>query len=341
MEMTVIADLVKPSGLEPQPESLTDTFGRFVAEPLERGYGVTLGNALRRVILSSLRGAAFTGVRIEGVFHEFSSIPGVMEDVTEIILNLKDVVIQIDSENAPVRMAYRHSGSAGVFRAGDIEAPPGVKVLTPDVEIANMNDEADLDVEFVANIGRGYVPAERNVDADLDPQFIPMDSIFSPIRRCAFQVEKTRVGDITDYDKLILDVETNGTIAPVDAVAHAAKILKDNLQIFINFEEEEAPQAPKVDERKQRMAENLARSVEELELSVRSYNCLKNARIRTLGELVQKSESDLLKTRNFGRKSLNEIRDILMNMGLSLGMDLSHMDLPTVESIPRNDSGEG
>lgn len=341
MEMTAIADLVKPSGLEPQPESLTDTFGRFVAEPLERGYGVTLGNALRRVILSSLQGAAFTGVRIEGVFHEFSSIPGVMEDVTEIILNLKDVVIQVDSENAPFHMNYRHSGSAGVFRASDIETPPDVKVLTPDIEIANMNDEAELDVELVANIGRGYVPAERNMDVDLGPQFIPMDSVFSPIRRCAFQVEKTRVGDITDYDKLILDVETNGTIAPVDAVAHAAKILKDNLQIFINFEEEEAPQTPKVDERKQRMAENLARSVEELELSVRSYNCLKNARIGTLGELVQKTEGELLKTRNFGRKSLNEIRDILTGMGLSLGMDLSHMDLPPIGLSGRDDSQEG
>ncbi len=337
MEMTAIAELVKPTGLEPQPGSLTDTFGCFVAEPLERGYGVTLGNALRRVILSSLQGAAFTGLRIEGVFHEFSSIPGVMEDVMEIVLKLKEVVIQVDSENTPARMYYRHSGSAGVFRAGDIEVPAGVKVLTPDVRIANMNDEADLDMELVANVGRGYVPAERNVDLDLGPQFIPMDSIFSPIRRCAFQVEKTRVGDITDYDKLILDVETNGTIAPVDAVAHAAKILKDNLQIFINFEEEQTPQEPKVDERKQRIVESLSRSVEELELSVRSYNCLKNARIRTLGELVQKSEGDLLKTRNFGRKSLNEIRDILTGMGLSLGMDLvDYMNLPVRELSGRD-----
>ncbi len=333
--MTAIAELVKPTGLEPQQESLTDTFGRFVAEPLERGYGVTLGNALRRVLLSSLQGAAFTGVRIEGVFHEFSNIPGVMEDVTEIVLNLKEVVIEVESENLPVHMHYRHSGSAGVFKAGDIEAPAGVKVLTPDVEIANMNDEAELEVELVAHIGRGYVPAERNVDLSLGPQFIPVDSIFSPIRRCTFQVEKTRVGDITDYDKLILEVETNGTIAPVDAVANAAKILKDNLQIFINFEEEREPQAPKVDERKQRMVESLGRSVEELELSVRSYNCLKNARIRTLGELVQKTEAELLRTRNFGRKSLNEIRDILTAMGLSLGMDLSYMNL-----TPRDLSGQ-
>ncbi len=339
--MTAIADLVKPTGLEPQAESLTHTFGRFVAEPLERGYGVTLGNALRRVLLSSLRGSAFTGVRIEGVFHEFSSIPGVREDVTEIILNLKDVVIRVDPEKAPAHMSYRHSGSAAEFRAGDVETPEGVEVLTPDVKIATMNEEAELDVELVANIGRGYVPAERNVDLSLGPQFIPMDSIFSPIRRCSFQVEKTRVGDITDYDKLILDVETNGTVVPVDAVAHAAKILKDNLQIFINFEEEHASPAPKVDERKKRMEESLGRSVEELELSVRSYNCLKNARIRTLGELVQKSEGELLKTRNFGRKSLNEIRDILTGMGMSLGMDLGHMHLTPREPGGRDDSEEG
>ncbi len=336
--MTAIAELVKLAGLEPQQESLNETFGRFVAEPLERGYGVTLGNALRRVILSSLQGAAFTGVRIEGVYHEFSSIPGVMEDVTEIVLNLKDVVIEVESENLPVHMHYRHAGSAGVFKAGDIEVPAGVRLLTPDIEIANMNEEADLDVELVANVGRGYVPAERNVDLTLGPQFIPIDSIFSPIRRCTFQVEKTRVGDITDYDKLILEVETNGTVVPLDAVAHAAKILKDNLQIFINFEEEAAPQAPKVDERKQRMVESLGRSVEELELSVRSYNCLKNARIRTLGELVQKTEADLLKTRNFGRKSLNEIRDILTGMGLSLGMDLGYMDISPLNLSEGEDS---
>ena len=316
-------------------------FGRFVAEPLERGYGVTLGNALRRVILSSLQGAAFTGVRIEGVFHEFSSIPGVMEDVTEIVLNLKDVVIQADSANLPVHMHYAHAGEAGVFRAGDIEGPPDVKILTPDVEIANMNDEAELEVELVVNVGRGYVPAERNVDLALGPQFIPMDSIFSPIRRCAFQVEKTRVGDITDYDKLILDVETNGTIAPVDAVAHAAKILKDNLQIFINFEEEESPQATPVDEHRQGIIESLGRSVEELELSVRSYNCLKNARIRTLAELVQKTETELLKTRNFGRKSLNEICDILEGMDLRLGMDLTDLNLSPNDFIGRENTEQG
>ncbi|MEK6709837.1 MAG: DNA-directed RNA polymerase subunit alpha [Nitrospinota bacterium] len=331
--MSQYADLVKPSGLETEKESLTSTFGRFIAEPLERGYGITLGNALRRVILSSLQGGAFTALRIEGVYHEFSSVPGVMEDVTDIILNLKEVVIKVETDQLPARLTYRHKGSASEFKAGDIQAPPGVRILNPGLHIATLNEEADLDVELVASVGRGYVPAERNADPALGPQFIPMDSVFSPIRRCAFGVEKTRVGDITDYDKLILDVVTDGTIAPVDGVAYAAKILKDNLQIFINFEEEEAPKAPEVDERRQRLVENLRRSVEELELSVRSYNCLKNARIHTIGDLVQKSEGEMLKTRNFGRKSLNEIREILGGMGLSLGMDLTQLRINPQELI--------
>ena len=323
--MSQYADLVKPSGLETEKDSLTDTFGRFVAEPLERGYGTTLGNALRRVVLSSLQGAAFKAVRIEGVYHEFSSIPGVLEDVTDIILNLKEVVIKAETDQLPARLTYRHKGSAAEFKAGDIQAPAGVRILNPGLHVATLNEEADLDMELIVDVGRGYVAAERNADAELGPQFIPMDSVFSPIRRCSFRVEKTRVGDLTDYDKLIIDVVTNGTIVPVDAVAHAAKILKDNLQIFINFEEEEVPKIPEVDERRQRLVENLRRSVEELELSVRSYNCLKNARIHTLGDLVQKSEAEMLKTRNFGRKSLNEIREILSGMGLSLGMDLSQL----------------
>ncbi|MBI1724257.1 MAG: DNA-directed RNA polymerase subunit alpha [Candidatus Tectomicrobia bacterium] len=338
--MSQYADLVKPSCLETEKESLTDTFGRFVAEPLERGYGTTLGNALRRVVLSSLQGAAFKAVRIEGVYHEFSSIPGVMEDVTDIILNLKEVVIKIDTDQLPVRLSYRHKGSAAEFKAGDIPGPSGVRILTSGLHIATLNEEADLDMELIADTGRGYVAAERNADAGLGPQFIPMDSVFSPIRRCSFHVEKTRVGDITDYDKLLIDVVTNGTIAPVDAVAHAAKILKDNLQIFINFEEEEVPKTPEVDERRQRLVENLRRSVEELALSVRSYNCLKNARIHTLGDLVQKSEAEMLKTRNFGRKSLNEIREILSGMGLSLGMDLAQLRISPQElSRPGGEEG--
>jgi DNA-directed RNA polymerase subunit alpha len=330
--MTLNADLVKPVVLETEKGGGKDNVGRFVAEPLERGYGNTLGNSLRRVVLSSLRGAAFVAVRIEGVFHEFSTIPGVLEDVTDIILNLKEVIIQMDSEE-PVNLTYRHSGSATEFKAGDLEAASGVKIVNPDLHIATLNEEASLDLEVIARVGRGYVPAERNAEEmQLGPQFIPMDSVFSPIRRCTFSVEKARVGDLTDYDKLILELQTNGTIAPVDAVAHAAKILKDNLQIFINFEEEEeAVPVPMVDERRQKLVENLRRSVEELELSVRSYNCLKNARIRSLADLVQRSEGEMLKTRNFGRKSLNEIRDILNGMGLEFGMDFAQLKINPAE----------
>ncbi len=326
--MSLNAELVKPIGLETEEQSLTETFGRFIAEPLERGYGMTLGNALRRVILSSLRGAGFSAIRIEGVFHEFSTMPGVIEDVTDIILNSKEVVIRLENDE-PARFTYRHSGSATEFKAGDLEMPPGAEILNPEARIATLNEEANLDVEFIAQVGRGYVPAERNAEEmNLGPQFIPMDSVFSPIKRCSFKVEKTRVGELTDYDKLVLEVTTNGAVAPVDAVAHAAKILKDNLQIFINFEEEEAP-APvvEVDERRQKLIENLRRSVEELELSVRSYNCLKNARIRSIADLVQRSESEMLRTRNFGRKSLNEIRDILNGMGLTFGMDFAQLNV--------------
>ena len=338
--MSLNAELVKPIGLETEEQSLTDTFGRFIAEPLERGYGMTLGNALRRVILASLRGAGFSAIRIEGVFHEFSTVPGVIEDVTDIILNSKEVVIRLEKDE-PARFTYRHSGSSTEFKAGDLQVPPGAEVLNPEAHIATLNEEANLDIELIAQVGRGYVPAERNAEEmDLGPQFIPMDSVFSPIRRCSFTVEKTRVGDATDYDKLVLEVETNGAVAPVDAVAYAAKILKDNLQIFINFEEEEAP-APvvEVDERRQKLVESLRRSVEELELSVRSYNCLKNARIRSIADLVQRSESEMLRTRNFGRKSLNEIRDILNGMGLTFGMDFAQLNVTAQDLGSNGDEG--
>ncbi len=330
--MSLNAELVKPVSLETEEQSLTKTFGRFIAEPLERGYGMTLGNALRRVILSSSSGAAFFAIRIEGVFHEFSTVPGVIEDVTNIILNSKEVIIRLDKDE-PVRFTYRHSGSPTEFKAGDLEVPPGAEILNPDIHIATLNEEANLEIELIAQTGRGYVPAERNAeDMNLGPQFIPIDSVFSPIRRCSFTVEKTRVGDVTDYDKLVLEVATNAAVAPVDAVAQAAKILKDNLQIFINFEEEEEPlPLPEVDERRQKLIENFRRSVEELELSVRSYNCLKNARIRSIADLVQRSESEMLRTRNFGRKSLNEIRDILNGMGLTFGMDFAQLNVSAQE----------
>jgi DNA-directed RNA polymerase subunit alpha len=210
--MSLNVDLVKPVSLETEELSLTKTFGRFIAEPLERGYGMTLGNALRRVILSSLSGSAFTAIRIEGVFHEFSTVPGVLEDVTDIILNSKEVIIRLERDE-PARCTYRHSGSATDFKAGDLECPPGAEILNPEVHIATLNEEANLDIELVASVGRGYVPAERNAEElNLAPQFIPVDSVFSPIRRCSFTVEKTRVGDVTDYDKLVLEVETNGAV---------------------------------------------------------------------------------------------------------------------------------
>ena len=324
--MTLIGDLVSPSALETEKESLSDTFGRFIAEPLERGYGITLGTSLRRAILASLQGAAFTAVRIEGVFHEFSTIPGVIDDVIDIILNLKDVILKMEDDD-PARLSFRSPGGKGEFRAGDIQCPPGVEVLNPGLHIATLNEEANLEMELIAKVGRGYVPADQNAELELGTQFIPMDALFSPIRKCTYHVEKTRVGDLTDYDKLVLEVTTDGTVAPVDAVAYAAKILKNNLQIFIHFEEEEEelPSVPEVDVHRQALIENLSRSVEELDLSVRSYNCLKNAKIGSLFEFVQKTEGEMLKTRNFGRKSLNEIREILAQMGLSLGMDLSQL----------------
>lgn len=323
--MRIWNDFQKPKYLECEKESSTDTFGRFTAEPFERGFGLTIGNALRRVILSSLYGAAVTAVKIEGVYHEFSTMPGVMEDVTEIILNLKELRLKMSSPE-PKRLYLRHEGE-GVLKAKDIEPNPEVKILNPELHIATLNKEAKLDMEMIVRMGRGYVPAERNAEQDLGSQFVPVDAVFSPIRKCNFKVENTRVGRSTDYDKLTLEVTTDGSLQPRDAVAHAAKILKEYLSTFIHFEEEPEVEEPEEDARRQKMIENLRRSVDELELSVRSYNCLKNAKIRTIAELVQKTEAEMLKTRNFGRKSLNEIREILEGMGLSLGMDLSALDI--------------
>ncbi len=323
--MRMLNDFQKPKYLECEKESSTDTFGRFTAEPFERGFGLTIGNALRRVSISSLYGAAVTSVRIEGVYHEFSTIPGVMEDVTEIILNLKELRLKMSSPE-PKRLYLRHEGEA-VLKAKDIEPNPDVKILNPELQIATLNKEAKLDMEMVVRMGRGYVPAERNAEQSLGAQFIPVDAVFSPIRKCNFKVESTRVGRSTDYDKLILEVTTDGSLQPRDAVAYAAKILKDYLTVFIHFEEEPKAEEPEEDARKHKMVESLRRSVDELELSVRSYNCLKNAKIRTIAELVQKTEGEMLKTRNFGRKSLNEIKEILESMDLSLGMDLSAVDV--------------
>jgi DNA-directed RNA polymerase subunit alpha len=299
---------------------LSDVYGRFVAEPFERGFGVTIGHALRRVLVSSLTGTAVTAIKIQGVYHEFSTIPGVLEDTTEIILNLKELLLKLHVDR-PKQLHLQATGPGDIL-AKDITPDADVDILNPDLHIATLNKDAVLDITMSIQLGRGYVPAERHAQEIVDPQVIPIDAVFSPIRKVTFHIENTRVGQATDYDRLILEVHTNGSIHPEEAVAQAARILQDHLQVFISFHEEPVQEVPAVDEERQRLYENLNRSVDELELSVRSYNCLKNANIRTIGELVQKNESEMLKTRNFGRKSLNEIKEILTIMGLSLGMNL-------------------
>jgi len=319
-------DLIKPKRLQVDTDTLTDTFGKFYAEPFERGFGTTLGNGLRRVLLYSLQGGAITSVRIKGVLHEFSTIPGVTEDVTDIILNLKSVLIKLHGQDQRnVRIVKK---GAGVITAGDIMTDPHVEILNPDLHIATCSAEADVEMDMVVALGKGYVAAERNRDEKAPVGTIPIDSIFSPIRKVNFTVTNARVGQITDYDKLNLELVTDGSVRPDDAVAFAAKILKDQLQIFINFDEEGEPAEEEAAEEARKINENLYRSVEELELSVRSANCLKNADIRLIGDLVQRSEAEMLKTQNFGRKSLNEIKDILAEMGLTLGMKLENFPDP-------------
>jgi DNA-directed RNA polymerase subunit alpha len=321
---TVLADFQRPKRIETVQESLSPTYGRFVAEPFERGFGVTIGNALRRVLVSSLTGAAITSVKIQGVFHEFSTIPGVLEDTTEIILNVKELILRMHGKTP--KQLFLQTHEVGEVLARHITPNADIDILNPDLHIATLNKDAMLDITMDVQLGRGYVPAERHAQEIADPQVIPVDAVFSPIRKVAFHVESTRVGQATDYDRLILEVHTNGSIHPEEAVAQAAKILNDHMQIFISFHDEPVPEAPEIDEEQQKLVENLNRSVEELELSVRSYNCLKNADIRTIGELVQRNEPEMLKTRNFGRKSLNEIKEILGGMGLSLGMNLDDVD---------------
>jgi len=311
----------KPKRLAVDNSTLTDKYGIFWAQPFERGFGTTVGNALRRVLLSSIEGAAITAVKIEGVLHEFQSIPGVVEDATDIILNLKQIPFKL-SGDAP-KAIYLRSDQPGVVTSGMVEADGDVEVLDKEVYIATVSEGGKLDMEMRLKRGRGYVSADKNFDEDLGIGFIPIDSVHSPVRKCNYTVEAARLGQITDYDKLTLEVWTNGSITPADSIGLAAKLLKDHMNIFINFEEEIETGASAADEHKPEIRnENLNRSVEELELSVRSYNCLKNANIQTIGELVQKTEAEMLKTKNFGRKSLNEIKEILSSMGLSLGMKI-------------------
>lgn len=322
-------DLISPKKLQVESESLTNTYGKFFAEPFERGFGTTLGNSLRRVLLSSLQGAAITSVKIKGVLHEFSSIPGVTEDVTNIILNLKGVSLKMyGNESRIVRIIHKGDG---IIKAGDIVSDANVEILNPDHHIATCSKDANLEVEMVVKLGKGYVPADRNRDEKAPVGTIPIDAIFSPIKKVNFTVTNARVGQMTDYDKLILELWTNGSIVPEDAVAFAAKILKEQLSIFINFDEEAEPaEEAETEEEREKINENLYRSVDELELSVRSANCLKNAGIKMIGELVSRSEAEMLKTQNFGRKSLNEIKDILADMGLTLGMKLDGFPDPEV-----------
>ena len=313
----------KPKRLEVDRESLTDHYGRFQAQPFERGFATTIGNALRRVLLSSIEGAAITAVRVDGVLHEFSPIPGAMEDTTDLILNLKRVPLKMHVEHP--KTLYLRTSEAGEVRAKHITPDPDIEVLDPEAYIATLAQGSTLAIEMRVKQGRGYVSADKNFDEDLSIGWIPLDSVHSPIQKVNYFVENARVSQATDYEKLTLEVWGNAAVTPRDAVGLAAKLIRDHLTIFINIEddEDEADTPVELSEAdREAWSEKLSKSVDELELSVRSYNCLKNANIRTIGELVQKTESEMLKTKNFGRKSLNEIKEILGAMGLSLGMKL-------------------
>ena len=314
--------LIRPRRLEVEEPSQTEAYGRFACEPLERGFGITLGNALRRVLLSSLQGAAITSVRIENVLHEFSTIPGVHEDVADVILSLKEVRLRLHSlEPKVVRIQKKGPGTITAADLGSQDS--SVEVVNPEVKIATLSDDAEVEMEVTVANGKGYVLAENNKPEEMAIGTIPIDSIFSPVHRVNYTVTPARVGRETDFDRLTLDVWTDGTVAPADAVAYAAKILKDQLTIFINFEEPEEVLLPSVEE-PDPLNPNLFRSVDELELSVRSANCLQNANIRFIGELVQRTEAEMLKTKNFGRKSLNEIKEVLASMDLALGTKLEN-----------------
>ncbi len=315
-------DLIKPRRLEVDQDSLTGTYGKFVAEPLERGFGTTLGNSLRRVLLSSLQGSAITSVKIEGVDHEFTTIPEVAEDVTDIVLNLKEVLLRMHT-NETKTLRIEAEGPKEI-KAGDIIADQDVEILNPGHHICTVSEGGKVRMELMCRRGRGYVPATVNKVAGSPIGTIPIDSLFSPVRKVNYQVTNARVGQVTDYDKLSLEVWTDGSVTPQDAVAYAAKIIKEQLTVFVNFDETEEPVVAEAPKEEAKLNENLFRSVDELELSVRSANCLQQANIKTIGDLVQRTEAEMLKTKNFGRKSLKEIKEILAEMGLSLGMKLEN-----------------
>jgi DNA-directed RNA polymerase subunit alpha len=324
--------LIRPEKLGVEVGADAQRSATIVAEPLERGFGMTLGNALRRVLLSSLQGAAVTGLRIDGVLHEFSSIQGVREDVTDLVLNIKQLAIRMQGEG-PKRLQLTAEGP-GEVTAGQIQTTGDIEIANPDLVICTLDDGARLSAELTVGTGKGYVPASQNRPEDAPIGLIPVDAIYSPVRRVAYRVEPTRVGQVTDFDKLVLTVETDGTVAPEDAVALAARILQDQLQLFINFDE---PRERKVEEERDDLPfnRNLLRKVDELELSVRSANCLKNDNIVYIGDLVQKSEQEMLRTPNFGRKSLNEIKEVLTSMGLGLGMTVTGWPPENIEDLAK------
>jgi len=324
--------LIKPEKLEVEPGPVASRIATVVAEPLERGFGMTLGNALRRILLSSLQGAAVTAIQIDGVLHEFSAVPGVREDVTDIVLNVKQLALRMHSEG-PKRMILTATGP-GEVTAGQIQAGHDIEIMNPDLVICTLDDGVKLGMEFTVNMGKGYVAAVANRPEDAPIGMIPIDAIYSPVRRVSYKVEQTRVGQVTDYDKLLLTVETNGAVTPEDSLALAARILQDQLQLFINFDE---PRPVQHEEPQDDLPfnRNLLRKVDELELSVRSANCLKNDNIVYIGDLVQKSEQEMLRTPNFGRKSLNEIKEVLTGMGLSLGMSVPAWPPENIEDLAK------
>jgi DNA-directed RNA polymerase subunit alpha len=324
--------LIRPERLDVEPGADPSRTATIVAEPLERGFGMTLGNALRRVLLSSLQGAAVTGMRIDGVLHEFSSLAGVREDVTDIVLNVKQLAVRMPGEGTK-RLSLVAKGP-GEVTAAQIQVSGDIEISNPDLVLCTLDDGATLSMEFTVQSGRGYVPASMNRPEDAPIGFIPVDAIYSPVRRVAYRVEPTRVGQVTDYDRLVIEVETDGTVAPDDAVAVAARILQDQLQMFINFDEPRARVAEEVQDDLP-FSRNLLRKVDELELSVRSANCLKNDNIVYIGDLVQKTEQEMLRTPNFGRKSLNEIKEVLASMGLNLGMTVSGWPPENIEELAK------
>jgi DNA-directed RNA polymerase subunit alpha len=325
-------ELIKPTKLDFVSDGGSARVASVVAEPLERGYGLTLGNALRRVLLSSLQGAAVTAIQIDGILHEFSSLPGVREDITDLVLNVKEIALKMQAEG-PKRLTL-HKQGPGAVMAGDIKVTGDIEVLNPDLVICHLDDGAEINIEFTVNTGKGYVAADKNRPEDAPIGYIPVDSLFSPVRRVSYKVDATRAGESLDKDKLTLTIETNGAISPEDSVAYAARILQDQLAVFVNFEE---PTKEKISEAIPELAFNpaLLKKVDELELSVRSANCLKNDNIVYIGDLIQKTEAEMLRTPNFGRKSLNEIKEVLAQMGLHLGMDVPNWPPENIDDLAK------